>query len=136
MDRSDLLVGVIAGVISALLWTLAAPAIWWGRRRRRYGGLRGKFEVRQRFGPNRDVLWIASLIPAGNRLQVSGARPDSGRHESYQGEILMSEQLSNSGLGHYVRDDEPDAFGFWRIQMVDNDKLLSSKHGRTKNGAP
>jgi hypothetical protein len=36
----------------------------------------------------------------------------------------MSDELSRSGRGHYVRVDDPEAFGFWEVQMVDDDTLL------------
>jgi hypothetical protein len=124
VDGSDLLVGVIAGVISAVLWTLAVFLFWWGRRRRRYAGLRGTFELRERFMPTHAVHWIASVTPSGNRLEVRGSRPSDTGRETFRGEILMSDELSNSGRGHYVRDDEPDAFGFWQVQKVDDNTLL------------
>ena len=126
MDGSDLLAGVTGGVISAALWTLAALSLWRLRHRHRYEGLRGTFELRERFvAADVAVHWIASVIPSGNRLEVSGSRPPRDvRHGTFRGEILMNDDLSDSGRGHYIRNDEPEAFGFWQVQKVNNDKLL------------
>lgn len=70
VNGSDLLLSGLAGVIGAALWTLAALCS--GGHRRRYDGLKGMVELRQRFDSTNAVHWITKVTPSGNRLEVSG----------------------------------------------------------------
>ena len=39
----------------------------------------------------------------------------------------MSDELGHSGRGHYVRDDDSEAFGFWQVQKG------RRRHARARN---
>jgi hypothetical protein len=36
----------------------------------------------------------------------------------------MSDEFARSGRGHYVRDDDRDAYGFLELQVVDDNTIL------------
>ena len=122
MGRSDLAVGVVTGIVAALIWAL----ITWEMRRRRlehdFGPLAGRYRMTRKFGslPEHE---IASIVVDGHLLVVDWEQCDPGR--VVHGEIEMNEQFPRSGRGHY--DDNAVAeqlWGFWDVQVKDPDTIL------------
>lgn len=112
---------IIGGVVAAFLWTLIVLIFWAARRRWSYSRLKGDYEAR--FKGSDEVQWTLKIrvMGRGNRLNVSG-RNEAGA--TFRGDIVMSDELADSGRGHYYRDDAPDAFGFWEVQVVDARTIL------------
>ncbi len=101
------------------MWAVGLLAFWRARRWLRYHALDGDFDAKRK--GSGEIEWRLSIKVVGNRLVVTG-RNDEGR--SFRGEIVMSDELAGSGRGQYYRDDDPDAYGFWEVQVVNKDRIL------------
>jgi hypothetical protein len=123
MSVGDLLTGVVAGVVAAIIWALLVLAYRWWRRRQNFQHLQGIYGVtRKSTGESQPET--VSICVHGNVLRVEYVGLDDEGIAS--GEIVMNEQLPSSGRGHY-RHDTPGrkrGWGFYDIQVVDDGTIL------------
>jgi hypothetical protein len=115
------LAGVVGGLVATLLWVALGNQLWlMGVRWWHYRGLAGKFQARLR--STKEIHWLLEITRDGNRLLVTGKKPETGL-EWFKGEIVMSNEITKRGRGSYAQIADPDAFGFWEVQVRDNDLL-------------
>ena len=122
MDMGDLVTGVVAGVVAALIWT---GIEWWRRRQRNsvhFGHLGGVFRITKKLAEQPEPE-TASIKIVGNVLEVDYEGMPEG--DSVHGEIEMSEIFPRSGRGHYLHvwEGKP-LWGVWELQVKDDDTLL------------
>ena len=122
MSTCDLLTGVVAGVVVAILWGVSAWIIRWWRRRRDFGVLAGTFRRYGKLGDQPKPETV-SITVHKNVLEVQwDGLPDG---DSVKGWIAMNEQFRTSGEGHYEHvKNGKQLWGFWKVQKKDADTIL------------
>jgi hypothetical protein len=110
---------LVVGLVVSAVWAVGLLALWRARRWVRYHGLHGSYQA-MRKGTGQ-TEWLLTIARSGNRLEVAG---QDGERARFRAEIIMSDELPGSGRGHYFREDNPDAFGFLELQVVNSRRIL------------
>jgi hypothetical protein len=123
----DLLTGVVAGVVAAIIWALLVLAYRWWRRQQNFKHLAGTYRVTRK-STGEPQPETVSISVRGNVLGVEyeGLVASDGVASAASGEIVMNEQLPSSGRGHYWQDTPGKArgWGFYDAQLVDDGTIL------------
>jgi len=116
---SDFLVAVIAGVVTAVVWTLVGWAVRWVQLKRHFAPLAGRYRVSTKWTkqPRDDSV---SISVRANVLNVQYEQPQA---PAATGLIEMHEKLRTTGKGHYSHL-EGAGWGVWDVQVVDVDTIL------------
>lgn len=117
--------GVVIGVAASVAFAIGQRVIDLVRMRRAFGKYHGTWHQTRKF-PLPDVPGVETLEISVERNVLSvrfSEAPES--HRSIHGEVMMNKQLRSSGEGHYdhIEDDE-QMWGFWDVQVKDDDTIL------------
>lgn len=114
---------VLTGVVAAAAWAALVYFHREWRRSRDFGPLAGIYTVTRKLGAKPEEE-ITVIRVRGNVLEMEQHNVPDAR--SVRGEIVMSEQLRGSGRGHYehVKLNGDRLFGFWDVQLTDDDAIL------------
>jgi hypothetical protein len=123
VSAGDLLAGVVAGFVAAIIWTLVVWIYRWWRRKQDFGRLSGRYRITRKLAEEPEPQTVCISV-SRNLLSVEFENLSHGGSAS--GEIAMNEQLPRSGEGHYsqVMEDGKLLWGFWNVEVKDNDAIL------------
>jgi hypothetical protein len=123
LSGRDLLTGVVAGVVAAIIWALLVLVYRWRRRQQNFEHLQGTYRVTRKSTGESEPETV-SIFVHGNVLRVEYDGLDDEGIAS--GEIVMNEQLPSSGRGHYWHDTPGKArgWGFYDIQVAGDGTIL------------
>ena len=114
---------ILTGVVAAAVWAAIVYSTGSGNAVLEFSPLADTYTVIRKLGdkpePETTVIRVR-----GNVLEVEPHNvPDA---KSVRGEIVMSEQLRRSGRGQYdhVKTNGDQLFGFWDVQLKDDDTIL------------
>ena len=122
MSGSDLLVGVVAGVVATIIWALGAWIYRERRLRREFHPLTGTYRSTRKLTDQSEPETVSIRVSRNILLVEFEGIPDG---DSVTGEIAMNEQLPRSGRGQYFHvKDGAQLWGFWDIQVKDANTIL------------
>jgi hypothetical protein len=123
VSLSDLLTGVVAGLVAALAWWLLTWLLRQWRLRRDFAWLAGTYSSTRKLKEQPEPETVSITVDR-NILGVEFVGLPDGT--SIKGKIAMNEQLPLSGRGHYSHDfkDGKQGWGFWDVQVLKESQTI------------